>query len=685
MTQTKIETKLSVCPLDCPDTCSLLVEIESDLIRKVKGSRVNPYTAGAICEKVSKYYPAFVHGEARLRQPLLRTGERGCGQYEPTSWDNALALIADKTKQVIQQYGAQAVLPFNYAGPHGQISGGSMDRRFFYKMGASLLDRGPLCGGVRGAAYTSLFGNAPGMPPEQAVEADLIAVWGNNVTVSNLHLARIIKQARENGARLIVVDPKRTKIAEQAHLYIQIAPGTDVVLAQALAAEMQRRGRIDTAFVERWVDGADIFLGECRQYSLADAARICGVPPDLITRLADMYANARNLTCSIGNGIERGKSGGSGLRSIMAISVLLGQLGRRGAGIIAKPGLAFPSTPDKLQRPDLIPKNTRTLNIVDVGRHLLNDDLDPPLRSVFIYNHNPVATHPDQNRMMRALARPELFNIGIDVAMTDSMKFCDVILPAASHFEFDDIYGAYGHSYLQRAEPVIPCVGESLPNTEIFRRLAKVFGYHDDIFKDNDAKLMDDAFDGDDPRLNGLRPSQLPTDQAFLMKTVEQKEVLMCNTVLPGTASGKVELFDQSLEDSFGFGIPRYEPAEKDLPFTVISPSSSKRTNATFGSDEASQGVEEVEINPQDASAHGIKNDALVTVSNEKGSVVLKAKVTTATRPGVLYTPKGTWLKTSQTGRTVNSLISADMKTDIVNGACYNETFVNIAPVNNET
>lgn len=672
-----IQTKPSVCPLDCPDTCSLSIEVENGLIKKVKGSKVNPYTAGAVCDKVVKYYPNFVHGESRLRQPLIRTGEKGSGEFEAISWENALSLIAEKTKAVIKQYGPESVLPFNYAGPHGQLAVGSMDRRFFYKMGASLLDRGPLCGGVRGAAYTSLFGNAPGMPPEQAAEADLIAVWGNNVTVSNLHLARVIKQARENAAKLIVVDPKRTRIAEQAHLYIQIAPGTDVVLAQALAAEMERRGKVDSAFVEQWVDGAESFLAECRQYSLEDAARICGVPLEQITRLADLYANARKLACSIGNGIERGKSGGSGLRSIMAVSVLMGQLGRRGAGIIAKPGLAFPATPEKLQRPDLIPEGTRTLNIVDVGRHLLKDDLDPPIRSVFIFNHNPIATHPDQNRMKRALSRPELFNVGIDVVMTDSMKFCDVILPAASHFEFDDIYGSYGHSYLQRAEPVIPCVGESLPNTQIFRRLAKAFGYDDAIFDDDDAALMDAAFDGEDPRL-GMQPSQLPTDQAFIMKSVNQEEVMMCNTVKPGTASGKIELFDQALEDKYGFGTPRFEPAQKDLPFTVISPSSRKRTNATFGSDQASAGVEIVEINPQDAESNKIEEGALITLSNQKGSVTLKAKITNATRPGVLYTPKGTWLNTSATGQTVNALIDADIKTDIVDGACYNETFVEI-------
>ncbi len=673
-----IESKPSVCPLDCPDTCSLSIEVENGIIKKVKGSTVNPYTAGVVCDKVVKYYPNFVHGDDRLRQPLIRTGERGSGEYEAVSWDNALLLIADKTKQVIEQYGPEAVLPFNYAGPHGQLAVGSMDRRFFHKMGASLLDRGPLCGGVRGSAYASLFGNAPGMPPEQAADADVIAVWGNNVTVSNLHLARVIKQARGNAAKLVVIDPKRTRIAEQAHLYIQIAPGTDVVLAQALAAEMERRGKVDLIFVDQWVEGAESFLIECRRYSLSEAAEICGVAIESINRLVELYANAQNLACSIGNGIERGKSGGSGLRSIMAVSVLMGQLGRRGAGIIAKPGLAFPATPDKLQRPDLIPPHTRTLNIVDVGRHLLNDDLDPPLRSIFIYNHNPVATHPDQNRMRQALSRPELFITGIDVVMTDSMKYCDVILPAASHFEIDDIYSAYGHSYLQRAEPVIPCVGESLPNSEIFRRLAKAFGYEDDLFYDSDASLMDAAFDGNDPRLNGMRPSQLPTNQAFLMKTIDQEEVLMCESVFPATKSGKIELFDQTLEDKYGFGTPRYQPANRDLPFTLISPSSRKRTNATFGGNEASAGVEIVEINAQDATVYDVHDGAMLCLSNRRGSVILKAKITTATRPGVLYSPKGTWLKTSQTGQTVNALISADMKTDIEGGACYNETFVDI-------
>jgi len=673
--------KPSVCPLDCPDTCSLQVTVENDEISKVRGSRVNPYTAGSICDKVAKYYPDFVHGEQRLRKPLLRTGAPGSGEFTPLDWEQALTVIAERTQQAIDAYGPQTVLPFNYAGPHGQLAVGSMDRRFFHRIGATLLDRGPLCGGVRGAAYTSLFGDAPGMPPEQAADADLVAVWGNNVTVSNLHLARVIKQAREQGAHLVVVDPKRTRIAEQAHLYLQIEPGTDVVLAFAVAAEIERRGQVKQSFVDEWVSGYEAFMEQARCYTLEQAAAICKVPLAAIVELVDCYCGADKLALSIGNGIERGKSGGSGLRAIMSISVLLGQFGRRGAGVIAKPGLAFPTTAERLQRSDLIPEGTRMLNIVDVGRHLLNDDLDPPIRATFIYNHNPVATHPDQNRMMRALSRDEIFKVGIDVVMTDSMKFCDIVLPAASHFEFDDIYTAYGHSYLQRAEPVIPSVGESLPNTEIFRRLARAFGFTDTMFDDSDQQLMDMAIDPEDPRLQGYRPSELPLDKAVLMTASDQREMIMCNTVKPGTASGRIELFSEDLEDRFGYGTPRYEAVPRSRPFILITPSSSKRTNATFGGGAASDGVEVVEINPRDATAAAIDDDTLVKLGNDKGSVILKAKLTDTVAPGVLYSPKGTWLRTSDSGQTVNALIDADMKTDIVDGACYHETFVDLRQV----
>ena len=669
----------SVCPLDCPDTCSLSVEVANEKVVAVRGSDANPYTAGVICDKVARYYPDFVHGDKRLRHPMRRVGPRGSGRYERIGWDQALDLVHEGLSQAIATHGPESVLPFNYAGPHGQLAGGSMDRRFFHRLGASHLNRGPLCGIVRGTAYTSLFGAAPGMAPEQFEHADLVAVWGNNVTVSNLHLTRMIKRARENGARLLVIDPRRTKIAEQADLYVQIRPGTDVVLALALAAEFERRGALARAFIERWVHRAETFLAQARQWSVAAACETCGIESAQFKALADAYVGAKTLSLSVGNGIERGHSGGSGLRAIMALNALLGQFGRPGAGVMAKPGLATPLDGDALQRPDLAPAGTRTINIVDVGRLLLDNTLATPIKAVFIYNHNPVSTHPDQNRMRRALSREDLFVVGCDIAMTDSMAYADVILPACSHFEHDDVFSAYGQNYLQRATAVIAPVGEALPNTEIFRRLAARFGFDEQVFHDTDAQLMDAAVKSADPRLAGLSGSKLPLDRALAMVAGDGKPLMMCANVKPATPSGKIELFSQAMHDAWGYGVPRYEPVPAVHPLNLISPSSSKRTNATFGGHAASAGPERLEMNPRDAHARGLADGMMVRAWNDLGEVQLQLKVTDAVRASVVYTPKGTWLATSSTNQTSNALISADIRTDIADGACYNDTFVEVA------
>ncbi len=678
-TSADIEVLPSVCPLDCPDTCSLDVHVREGRVVQVRGSDANPYTAGAVCNKVANFYADFVHGPARLRRPLVRTGARGDDSFAPVSWDEALGRVADGLQAAISRHGPQSVLPFNYAGPHGQLAGGSMDRRFFHRLGASLLDRGPLCGAVRGTAYTSLFGAAPGMAPEDAADADVIAVWGNNVTVSNMHLARVIKQARERGARLVVVDPRRTRIAELADLYVQLRPGTDVVLAFALAAELERRGAFDASFIERWVDGFEPFMARAREWSVAAACTECAIDESAFDALADAYQGAQRLSLSVGNGIERSRNGGSALRAIMALNALLGQLGRPGAGVFAKPGLATPLTAGRLQRPDWVPDGTRTINIVDVGRALLDDTLDPPIAALVVYNHNPVATHPDQNRLRRGLARDDLFVVGIEVAMTDSMRYCDVVLPACTHFEHDDVFGAYGQNYLQRARPVIPPVGEALPNTEIFRRLAARMGMVGPEFSATDEQLMDDAVDSDDPRLAGARGSTLPTDRALEMRGNGGEPLRVCGNVAPATASGKIELVAASLESAWGAGLPRYAPERGGLPLMLISPSSDKRTNATFGQHPSSAGLERLEIHPGDAAARGIVDDQTVRVTNALGEVHLRARLTEAVPRGVVYSPKGTWLATSPTGQTVNALIDADARADICGGACYNDTFVEVA------
>lgn len=680
---TAAETRPAVCPLDCPDTCSLSVTVANDKIVAIRGSRANPYTDNAICSKVAKFYPDFVHGKQRLRYPMRRTGPRGSDQFERISWDEALDRVYEGFSQAMANHGPQSVLGFNYAGPHGELAAGSLDRRFFNMLGATQLDRGPLCGGVRGGAYTSVFGSVPGMPPEQAAQADLIIIWGNNATVSNLHLSRVVTKAKKAGAKLVVIDPKRIPLAERADLYLQVRPGTDVVLAMALSAELERCDGLDHEFINQWVAGAEPYLQQARQYSRADVETICGVSPVQFDVLTELYLQADKVALSIGNGMERGRSGGSALRATMALQALTGHFGRPGAGVMAKPGLAFPKNSERLECSDRVPAGTRTLNIVDVSKHLLDESLAPPLRAVMIYNHNPVATHPQQRRMQQALSQESVFIAGCDVVMTDSMRYADVILPAASVFEIEDIYGAYGHTYLQRAEAVIPLVGEALPNTEIFRRLAKRFGLDDTLFQLSDKQLMDQAFQDYDPRLQGYKPSELPLDQALIMNTADAEPLVMCDTVKPATPSGKIELFSEAMEQQFGFGVPRYEAvtAPPEYPLMIISPSSNERTNATFGGCETSLQTQVLEIHPDDAAAAGIADGDEVRVWNQLGEVFMQAEVTKRMKPGVVYTPKGAWQASSRSGQTVNALMSADLRTDIMDGACYNDTFVAVERV----
>lgn len=668
--------KPSVCPLDCPDTCSLAVTVADDRVLAVRGSKANPITHGAICAKVAKSYPEFVHGPNRLRYPLERTGAKGEGKFRRITWPSALELIHRGVRAVIERYGAQAVLPLNYAGPHGMLAGDSMSLRFFHRLGASLLDRGPLCGGIRSAAYAATFGASPGTPLQQVALAQLVVVWGNNASACNLHLMRQINAAKRHGARLVVIDPRRTQVAEQAHLHLPVRPGTDVVLAWALAVELERIGGLDLQFIERHVLGFDAFMAAARTYPPEHAAQICGVEPGDIRALASWYKESSPAVIAWGNGLERNRNGGSGLRAIAALPALAGKLGVAGGGLVGGNGHAFPKTLDRLTRPDLAPADLRTINILDVPALILDEHLDPPIKALFIYNHNPLIVHPDQNRMRRALEREDLFTIGIEVAMTDSMAFADVVLPACTHFEHADLYPAYGQQYLQRAEAVIPPVGESLPNTEIFRRLAAKFGFSDPAFAASDTELMDAAMNADDPRLKGRRPSELPIDSALRME-FGGAEPIMCNTVWPRTPSGKIELVSETMRARHGAALPSYRPLVSSYPLTLITPASDKRITSTFGGLSASDVTPVLEMHPQDAAARGLKDGALVKVWNDQGEVLLPLRVSAALRLGVICSEKGAWLRTSRNGQTVSALAPTH-KADLADGACFNDARVEV-------
>jgi anaerobic selenocysteine-containing dehydrogenase len=669
--------KPSVCPLDCPDTCSLTVTVADEQVIAVKGSRANPLTQGAVCAKVAKYYPEFVHGANRLRYPHKRVGAKGEGKFARISWDEALDLIHERVSGVIDRYGPQAVLPFNYAGPQGILAGDSMSLRFFHKLGATQLKRNPLCGGIRTEAYAGTFGDCPGTPLQQVSLAQLIIVWGNNATACNLHLMRQINAAKHNGAKLVVIDPRRVRVAEQANLHLAVRPGTDVVLAWALATELERSGGLDREFIARHVLGFEAYMGEARRYDAERAAEICGVPAEDIRTLARWYREATPAVIAWGNGLERNQNGGSGVRAIAALPALAGKFGVAGGGLVAAAGNAFPTDSERVSLPELVPPRTRTINILDVAPLLLDDTLDPPLRALFIYNHNPLVVHPDQNRMRRALAREDLFIVGIEVALTDSMQYADVLLPACSHFEYADVYTAYGQQYLQRSEPVIAPVGESLPNTEIFRRLAARFGYHEPEFTATDAELMDVALDRNDPRMHGLRASQLPLDRALSMEYDGAEPVLFRN-VWPTTPSGKIELQSAFLAARYNAALPTFRPVHSPYPLTLISPASEKRITSTFGGLAVNDATPALEMHPVDAAGRNLTDGHWVKVWNELGEVHLPLRITTAVRPGVVCSEKGAWLRTSANRQTVSALAPVH-KADLAEGACFNDARVEVA------
>ena len=672
----KTEIKPSVCPLDCADTCSLDVEVADGQVKRVRGSDANPFTRGKICAKVAQGMPSQVHGKARITQPLLRSGPKGAGAFEAVSWERALDEIYQRFSDIIDRFGAQAIAPLSYGGPMGLLAGGSMDKRFFHRLGASLVDSTPLCAGTSAAAWESVFGDVGGIAFEELSHSKLIVVWGNNITACNLHLTTLIRDAQKQGSTLVVIDPKRTRIADSADLFLPVRPGTDVVLAYAVAALLEKEGGLDAEFIAEHVSGHEAFLDSARQYTPAVAADICGLEEEDIRRFAQYWRELSPAAISMGVAPERNRNGGSGIRAAFALPALTGNFGQPGAGVCDVSGY-FPVDSDALSRPDLAPKGLREFNVLDMPDHILTPGDALPLKAVFIYNHNPVAVHPRQSLMREALQSESLFVVGSDVSMTDSMAYADVILPASTHLEYGDLYQAYGHQYLQRSEAVIPPVGDAKSNMEIFRLLAQRFGFGDTCFTDTDANLMDQAMEaGSMEAVIGAPASQLPIGTA-LDVAQGQPESLLRGTQ-PNTPSGRIELFSQALEDESGLGVPAYRPLMNPRAFQVVTPASERRVNSTFGALDTHVGDMVCEMNPTDAGALKLSDGQPVRLVNEQGDIELPLSLSDRVRLGTVYVPKGAWLAESPTAQTVNALIPGH-KADMAGGACYYDCTVDIS------
>ncbi|MEM1114430.1 MAG: molybdopterin-dependent oxidoreductase [Pseudomonadota bacterium] len=664
----------SVCPLDCADTCSLSVEVEGGRVARVRGSRENPFTRGKICAKVAQGLPEQVHGRDRLTVPLLRDGPKGGGHFRPISWAEALDLTYERFSDVINKHGAQAIAPLTYGGPMGLLANGSMDARFFKRLGASKVDSTTLCAGTSGAAWESTYGDAGGIPYEELAHARLIVVWGNNITACNLHVTTVIREARKQGARLVVVDPKRTRIADEADLHLPLLPGTDVVLAYAIAAELATNGGLDQAFIDQHVHGSEAFLAEAEKYPLHRAAKLCGLEAADIAMFAEWWRDLAPAAISLGVAPERNRNGGSGVRAVLALPALTGNFGPLGAGVCDVSGY-FPVNREALSRPDLAPEGLREFNVLDLPRHILAPGDELPLKALFIYNHNPVAVHPLQKEMRAALLSDEVFVVGHDVSMTDSMRCADLVLPATSHLEYGDLFKAYGHTYLQRSEAVFKTLGEALSNTELFRRLAARFGFEETCFQDTDEELMDQAVSAEAPALAGQRPSKIPLGGAVNM--AEPAPPILMRGQAPDTPSGRIELYSETLSAQGEPALPRFVPSPDGYRFILVTPASERRINSTFGGLEGHKNDLRCEMSLSDAQSLGLQDGQTVRLLNGEGEVEMPLQVSERMRPGVIYVPKGAWLDASPTGQSVNALIPGH-KSDLAEGACYYDCRVDV-------
>jgi anaerobic selenocysteine-containing dehydrogenase len=663
------ETRQTVCPLDCADTCSLEVTIEDKRIEKIRGGAGNPFTRGKLCAKVVHSFPDQVHGDLRIRTPLLRQSTVSGADFQAIGWDEALDIIHTRFAAVTRRWGSEAIAPLYYGGPMGLLANGSMDKRFFHRLGASKVDASSLCAGTSSAAWDTVFGEAGGIDFQELAQSKLILVWGNNVTTCNLHLTKIIRDAQKDGATLVVIDPKRTRIAKDADLHIPLLPGTDVVLAYTVAALLDANGGIDQAFVDAHTHGAPAFVTRAKDFDLARGASLCGVDPALISKFAQLLQTRRPAAMSVGVGPERNRNGSAGLRAAFSLMALSGNIGPRGAGI-CDTSRYFSVNADRLARPDLAPEPVRTLNVMDIPRYVLEPGDETPLRALFVYNHNPVAVHPEQERMRQALLSPDCFVVGSDVSMTDSMRCCDLVLPATTHFEYGDLYKAYGHRYLQRSKPVIEPQGEALSNMTLFRRLAARFGFDEPCFSDSDEDLAAQALDHDDDTL-----SERALDAAIDMEALGEPAMLRGTAF--STPSGRIELYSETMQDHCGQGLPDFVENRDPRAFQLVTPASEQRVNSTFGGLKTQQSDVRCEIHPHDAAAQGVVDGAAVLLVNDLAEVQLLARVTEDVRPGTLFVPKGAWIADSPTGNTVNALLSGH-KEPAIGGACYYDCRVDL-------
>lgn len=716
-----IDIVTGVCPHDCPDTCTWQVAVRRADGRAVDiwGHADHPVTDGRLCTKVDRYLERTYHAD-RLTTPLRRVGPKGAGRFEPVTWDEALADIGARLGAVIARRGPEAVLPYSYAGTMGLLQGEGMASRLWNKMGASRLAR-TICAeaGFEGLTYT--LGAAVGPEPESFAHARLILIWGSNTLTSNMHLWPFVQQARKNGAQAIVIDPANTRTAQAADRWIGINPGTDGALALAMMHVIIADELHDADYVARYTVGFDALRARVAEWTPARAAAITGVDADTIRELARVYATTRPAAIRINYGMQRHRGGGMAMRTIACLPALVGAWRNEGGGIqLSTSGLFRHMDRTGLQRPDLYRPDLlggrapRTFNMNRLGDALSLDPArraqahyhprpvdpvpapehaGPPVDALVVYNCNPAAVAPDQAAVIAGLQREDLFTVVLEHFATDTTDYADYVLPATTQLEHWDIVRPYGHAFLPLNRPALAPVGDSLPNSEIFRRLAAAMGYDEACFGEDDATILRRLIEAQThPSFDGVTWDVLERD-GFARMNLPRPFRPFAQGDFP-TPSGKCEFYSQRMADDGYDPLPTFtppawmegkvdaSPRAADHELICISPPAHSFLNSSFVNVPRftrREATPRLLIHPDDAEARGIADGATVTVANHLGSVQLTASVTRDVVPGTVLAPGIWWNKLSPDGRNVNQITPQD-EADMGAGALFYDTLVTITP-----
>ncbi len=701
------------CPHDCPDTCALEYHVAAGKLIEVKGSSTHSVTGGVLCTKVAKY-PLRTYHPTRIKTPLKRVGAKGEGKFAPITWDEALATIAAKFSAIIATHGAEAILPYSYAGNMGLLQYGSMDRRFFHALGASQLDR-TICASAGAAGLQVTLGSRLGMDVEAFAESELIILWGTNPITSNLHLWSRCQEAKRRGAKLIAIDPYRSLSAEKCHQWLAIKPGTDAALALAMMHVLIRDDAqtqaLDHDYIDNHTLGFDQLKTRVADWTPERAAAICGIDAIEIEALASAYGATQRAAIRLNYGMQRHGGGGMAVRTVACLPALTGAWREASGGLLLSTSGAYPINSAYLERPDLMPlragKLPRTVNMSAIGDALnvaqpsaapVNDtDSRSAIHALFVYNSNPAAVAPDGNRVLAGLARADLFTVVHDLFITDTARYADIVLPATSSPEHDDINRSYGHYDVIINRRAINPLGESLANTELFRRLARACAetmpdnenLRDASLNESDESMIVNALDWTHPTLAG---------QSF--ETLERNGFLRLNYpkqngfIAPfangnfGTSSGKCEFFSQSLAERGLDPLPNYTPPHEGeesalmeaFPLSLNTPPARNFMNSTFANIEAlakPHGSPTVQLHPSDAAKRGIDNGATVRVFNRRGEMKLAASLTPNSREGVATVLWGHWRDHPGAQGFVNDLTSQAL-TDMGDGATFYDCRVEI-------